>query len=652
MRTRLLALPLLLIPISPVAAQPRLTQADLLRRMTDLERLTTPPPAGETSGLFSSFDRAALTVEDGRYVRWDADEDFGQFLRRTEDGWDVLAEMSGPGVITRIWSSDPQGQIRIVLDGRAVLERPFVELFNGAVEPFGEPLSYRTGPDGGWNCYFPIGYAQSCQIAARECRSHYQIDYTTLPARTQVATFDPQLDEAAQAALRELVVAMQRGLSEKQVLSGRRTMTLALQGDIGSGKSLGDALERGGTVRALYVSLTDRTRPREVYALHRCVLRIWWDGQEQPAVEAPLCDFFGSGYERVAYRSLVMGTDYLSALPGESPSEGWFMYCYLPMPFSAGMRIEITNHSSNRLGLMLYARIERTDPPPEALRFFAHYRREAPCRLFDLPVLVATGRGRFVGCVLNVDCPRAEWWGSGDHKVWLDDSPFPGLPGTGTADYFGDAPPLRPFARAFHGVTRTGPYGKSSMFRWHIGDCINFQRSFRMVFENWQKADAHDTDYETIAYWYGPPGPPPRLFDPLRPQDLVPAGLRIPGSVEIEGRVAGAGWGQVLKEVYAGVELSGREAVSIHTSEPVEITLPATAAGLVRLKLRVLPGRSFESIEVASAEGTAIGSVRYDRREDGIYEVGVVRLKPGDNVLRVRCRGNPRLDCWILEPLP
>jgi hypothetical protein len=108
----------------------------------------------------------------------------------------------------------------------------------------------------------------------------------------------------------------------------------------------------------------------------------------------------------------------------------------------------------------------------------------------------------------------------------------------------------------------------------------------------------------------------------------------------------------VLKEVYAGVELSGREAVSIQTTEPVEITLPAKTGGTVRLKLRVLPGRSFEAIEVADAEGMKIGSVRYDRRADGIYEVGVVRLKEGDNVLRVRCRGNPRLDCWILEPLP
>jgi hypothetical protein len=651
MHARML-LALLSIPLSPAAAQTRLTQADLLRRVTDLERLTTPPPAGEVSGLFSSFDRAALTVEGGRYVHWDADDDFGQFLRRTEDGWDVMAEMTGPGVITRLWSSDPEGQIRIVLDGRTVLERPFVELFNGATEPFGEPLTYQTAPDGGWNCYFPIGYARSCLIAARESRSHYQIDYTTLPPGTEVATFDPQLDEDAQAALRELVAAMQRGLSEKQVLGDRRTMTLALQDDVPPGRSLGDSLEKGGTVRALYVSLTDRKAPRELYALHQCVLRIWWDGQERPAVEAPLCDFFGSGFDRVAFRSLVIGTDYWSALPGEFPNEGWFMYCYLPMPFSTGMRIEIANHSPRKIGLMYYARIDRAAPPADALRFFARYRREAPCKVFDLPVLAAGGPGRFVGCVLNVDCPRAEWWGSGDHKVWLDDAPVPVLLGTGTADYFGDAPPLRPFARAFHGVTRTGPYGKSSMFRWHVGDCINFQRSIRLVIENWQKNEADDTDYETIACWYGPAGPPPEMFKPLRAQDLVPAGLRVPGAVEIEGRVAGTGWGQVLKETNAGVELSGREAVSIQTSEPVEITIPAQAAGTVKLKLRVLTGRSFKSIEVSTADGGEIGSVQYDYRTGGVYEVGRVSLKEGDNVVRVRCSGNPVLDCWILEPAP
>ena len=53
-----------------------------------------------------------------------------------------MAELTQPGAITRIWCDQPAGEIRIMLDGTAVIEAPLADLFNGVLEPFGEPLSY------------------------------------------------------------------------------------------------------------------------------------------------------------------------------------------------------------------------------------------------------------------------------------------------------------------------------------------------------------------------------------------------------------------------------------------------------------------------------------------------------------------------------
>lgn len=647
--------PLLLVAaLAPAAAAAeRFTQADLLRRVVDLDQLTLPAPAGERSGLFSSYDRAAATVEDGRFVRWDANDDASQFLRSV-DGWDVLAEMDGPGCVTRLWTSDPRGTIRIEIDGRTVIESAFEKLFDGSTPPLAEPLAYRTAPAGGCNLYFPIGYTGSCRISTRDFRSAYQVDYTSFAPGTRVDSFSPQLDDAAEAALKDVTRILTLGTDEKTVIGRRKAMTLAAQQDLKPGEKFGDAVPKGGTLRLLYVGLTDRADPVEAYAWRHCVLRIWWDGEPHPSVEAPLCDFFGSGFDRVPFRSLPIGTDQWSELLGGFTARQTFMYCYFPMPFTAGMRIEVENLSRSRLGLMLYARIERTDPPEGSLRFRARFRAERPCKVFDYAVLDAEGPGRFVGCVLNVDTPRSDWWGDGDHKVWIDDErypAFPTLPGTGTADFLGDAPPLNLFQRPLHGVTRTASYGKSSGYRWMLGDSLTFHRAIEVRLENWHLEESHqDVDYGTMAYWYSRAASKTSLFRPLTRDELACAGFRLHGSVEIEGNVLGEDWGNVIKQRDAGVELSGEACVSISAADAVRIRIPGTRAGQARLKLRVHPRRPFETIEVADAGGAAIGTVRFARAPDGVYLVGPIDLADGETIVQVRCAKPAQLDCWVIEP--
>ena len=67
----------------------------------------------------------------------------------------------------------------------------------------------------------------------------------------------------------------------------------------------------------------------------RVVLRMYWDGEATPSVECPIGDFFGLGHG--LFKNFV-------SLPLQmSPENGRGMNCWFPMPFSEGMRIEVTN---------------------------------------------------------------------------------------------------------------------------------------------------------------------------------------------------------------------------------------------------------------------------------------------------------------------
>lgn len=658
-----------------------LDEAEFLKRMIELDRLTAPPPAGERTCMFSSYDRASKLDDAGREVKWDANADWGQFIRKTDDGWDVMAEMTGPGVITRFWSANPHGRVRFVLDGETVLDAPFEDYFNGKMPPFTEPLCYMNPDNGGKNCYLPIPFAKSCRVDAKDSKSYYQVNLVALPTGTQVEAFKPALSDAAKAALAEVSKVWTDGFTDKQLFVGGKAPPVSVEpksddGTLKKGEKLELEEPGEGTIRALYVAWTDRTAPRELYAFHHCVLRIFVDGEKTPSIETPLIDFFGSGFEPRDFTSLVLGTAHATDMPvvqarpdkQAEPRPLW--YCYFPMPFTKGVRIEIENLSGKKIGLMLTAHIDPAAPPADALRFRAGFHKVDPAATLDMPIVEADGRGRIVGCLLNVDCPRATWWGEGDDKVWIDGEKFPSYFGTGSEDYIGDAWGLRPHTRPVQGATLVRPYGKQSAYRWHISDSIEFHKSVRFTIENWQFGGFKDTYYSMIGYWYGEPGKHGK-FDRIAMKDLTPPGLRIPGAVEIEGHVSAADknlgekWGTELKQKFAGMEeLSGEAAVNIATPEIVNVALLSKEECFAEIKLRAVPGRPFEAIEIsgpkpASAGGDAPASgnaplsttIKYDRKAEGTYSVGECWLKAGDNVFAVRCSKPATLDCWIVEKI-
>src|SRR5512143_1743501 len=83
-----------------------------------------------------------------------------------------------------------------------------------------------------------------------------------------------------------------------------------------------------GVVRRIWLTV-----PGRVATLRGWVVRMYWDGQDWPSVEAPLQDFFGLPFARqVPFESALF-----------SNPEGRSFNCFAPMPFRKRAVLTITN---------------------------------------------------------------------------------------------------------------------------------------------------------------------------------------------------------------------------------------------------------------------------------------------------------------------
>jgi len=243
------------------------------------------------------------------------------------------------------------------------------------------------------------------------------------------------------------------------------------------------------------------------------VLRIYWDGADEPAVESPVGDFFAAGFGR---RAEVLSLPVLV-------QEGDAYNCFWPMPFHRSARLTIENQSRLPLNSLYYqvdyARVATL--PPETPYFCAQYRQEFPAQSGrDYLILDAVGRGHYVGTVLSARSRSPEWFGEGDEKFYIDGETASSIQGTGTEDYALNAWGMAVGTYPYFGVPiLEGEWGMvgwlTTIYRWHIPDPIRFTQSLRVEIENagWISEDElaegvhrgfveRNDDYATVAFWY------------------------------------------------------------------------------------------------------------------------------------------------------
>ncbi len=250
------------------------------------------------------------------------------------------------------------------------------------------------------------------------------------------------------------------------------------------------------------------------------VLRMYWDGQKEPSVEAPIGPFFGQGWDE-AY-------NYVSLPLSANPVEGRALVSYFQMPFANGARIEVENQSTKKVEAFYYYvdYVEMPALPEGAGRFHAWYNHQLtttdpqgenewdtlgpggknPKGERNYLFAETSGKGHFVGVNYYVHCPTPIWYGEGDDMMYIDGSPLPPLHGTGTEDYFNTSwCPKDKLAHPFFGYARvngeTGWLGRTHVYRFHITDPIYFDKSFKFTIEHGHN-NVLTLDLASVAYWY------------------------------------------------------------------------------------------------------------------------------------------------------
>jgi hypothetical protein len=239
----------------------------------------------------------------------------------------------------------------------------------------------------------------------------------------------------------------------------------------------------------------------ETTILKKLILRIYWDGNDFPSVEAPIGDFFGIGHcEFKHYVSKYLGM-----------SSGGF-YCYLPMPFNK-VKIEIENlHDKTIPHVFLNANYTSNDVLPEdAGRLHCMYNAGTNAGSEAQYIIKTKGKGHFVGCCLSMQSWLPNYLGylEAPEYIYIDDNfeeKSPAIVGTGLEDYFNGGWYFRDgeFNAPLHGVPlKDALRSMISMYRFHENDIICFDKSFLMKFQSPRPPEhTREFKFSSTAYWY------------------------------------------------------------------------------------------------------------------------------------------------------
>jgi hypothetical protein len=614
-----------------------LTRLDLLPRLKQSIKV----------GLVSSYDRTGGN-DDGFSGKY-------SFLRK-EPGGLVLAEFEGPGAITRIHTPTPtEDVVEFYFDGEttARLSLKVIELFDGSRPPFVAPLAiYGVG---GYTSYVPLTFAKSCKIVLKaDSFQFYDINYAVFPAGTEVETYaDPPsadfLAKVGRAA--DLFKRAGSDIGDAVAPPGALLSTARVQASLAPG---GRVLLYKSSKPGRIVGLRIRPAAALAGAERDIVLRAFWDGAAEPAVDCPVGDFFGASFGEPATRSLLLGT-----------TADDVDYCYFPMPFRRLARIELVSErpaGSPAVEVEAEVVTSAIRLTTDEGRFYAHWRRENPCTEGrPYTYLRTTGRGHVVGVILQAQGLESGHTGffEGDDRAVIDGELA--VPGTGSEDSFNggwyDVPgrwETRTSLPLSGCLDYKKPQARTGGYRFMLTDSYAYAKSIDYTIEHGPEGNAVPTDYASVVFFYSQ-DPPPGL-DPLPPApERRTRGLDrivfVPGwNVPVRTTsLQNAVWTKVSSPV-------GKERVRIFSMKTdggdvfgphhVAFVCDLPEAGRYRLSVKGVLGPDQGILRVFERDrpaGEAVNLYAPERAVSAPLPLGEFEMKKGDNVVYLHLVGaDPR----------
>jgi len=468
MKNNLIASVLLLVltACKPLGTVPYATLAGALTNLNTIAQLDGP-----ATQMICSYDRSG------------ANEDYNHFQGRTKDGQVILADLKGPGVMTRLWFTGikPDRKFRFCFDGEKTprFEFSWDELRAG-VPPFNiEPLS--VDEQNCWYTLVPVPFKKRLLITTDDAgyvygkapKMYYQLNWNPMPVGQTVESLSPQ-DEFQ---------------SLEKVSNGWKNMDLSSlpTADEKLNLSTGETVELwSGQGPATVQAFTIELGIYDSAVLRNLLLKIYWDGSTEPSVAVPLGDFFGSVNQRWRAQSMFFG------------SVGNTFFCRFPMPFKTSARIVLENQSGQSVDLKFGV---QTGSLIDGGYFHAGWRNSGANETgTPHTVLKTSGRGRYVGCILSVNsADRSFWVLESDESMVIDGVKI--WQGTGLEDYFnagwyyGNV-----FARPLHGLLDKVPF-RTVQYRLHLTEPVLFDQNFKMDFERGPNHASHAA-YESVSFYY------------------------------------------------------------------------------------------------------------------------------------------------------
>ena len=279
----------------------KITTKTLLLEMVDFENLAQRPEPFYKQAMASSYSRESHKGGED----WFHNLDRGEYVRtETNDGRKkhVLADLQGPGALTRFWSANPtkENMIRFYFDGenKPRFEVPLSALFTGKTEPFGPDFSYLSGTGG--NLYYPIPYVKSLKITIEEkvkpLSLYYEINYRTYSSEAIVETFNPSKADS----WKEIQIQVAQDMSFPQTQKPKGELQRITQRiTISPGETYHLPSVQGKKAVYNWSARVLETKESQVWsdpqrahnAYRFALLEISFDGEK--SIATPLGDFFG-----------------------------------------------------------------------------------------------------------------------------------------------------------------------------------------------------------------------------------------------------------------------------------------------------------------------------------------------------------------------
>lgn len=558
----------------------------------------------------------------------------------------VVMEANRPGILGNIWftgdvDDDPQRRIRFYFDGENEprIDMQLLEFFSGNIGPFPHPLAApNTHSSGGFVCAVTIPWAKSLIVATTKRQKFFHFTYRTfyaLPAG--MTTFDPRQREQLFLQHPQVLQTLARPATVRLADDSARVVSRRVT--IAPGKSA-EAAKLAGAGMIVRIELSAHSSDEQ--SLRRSMLKMFWDGESDPSVEAPIGDFFGCPF----------GLEHFETVPYGSTAGGF--YCNWPMPFAHGARAVVDNgslHSPLTVDLHLYV----VDAPAEtlqddSLRFHAMWHRVVTEHGKPHLILTARGRGHYVGVSMGMQGIGFGFM-EGDEQIFIDGETTPSIHGTGTEDYFngGWYFDRGPFQLPYHGVTvKDESKHRIAAYRLHVPDPIPFHREIRVQIEHGPANDMAGSDYASVAFWYQtePHGKP---FDIPPAAQIVPAlhMVRTPGHAiaaeTLMQTARGRGATVLLRPwIRAHNEYSGGQQLLLAAARPgqgLAIEINAPARDRYHLVLGLSRGPDYGPVEIL-LNGRRIGETidAYQEAFEPSREIalGPVLLPAGSSELFLR----------------